>query len=311
MIHASGLGSFASCFYNGIARFSVPVFVIISGYYMLARRPDGRRLTKKILRLFLLMLVWSAVYYCYGLLCGDDWTGSLITYLLTQPVHLWYLYAAIALYLFTPLLYVFCAHATRQEEAYALGLTFFLGSIITMLLRADCFPVLSEIIDKTKAPYTLGFLFLYLLGDYLRRYELRRRVRDLLYAAGLLGAIIAVLGAWKLPDYGLSRDLVMSFFAPNVMATGAAIFVFVRQIYAAHPIRSDQTKRRVHHLADCTLGIYLLHPLVMRVLQQTVERVWHLENLWFLIPMRTLLTFVLSAAVIFCVKKIPVLNRLA
>ena len=41
MIHASGLGSFSAVVYNSVARFSVPVFVIISGYYLLTCPPKG------------------------------------------------------------------------------------------------------------------------------------------------------------------------------------------------------------------------------------------------------------------------------
>lgn len=47
MIHASGLGSFSAVVYNSVARFSVPVFVIISGYYLLTCPPKGTALGKK------------------------------------------------------------------------------------------------------------------------------------------------------------------------------------------------------------------------------------------------------------------------
>jgi surface polysaccharide O-acyltransferase-like enzyme len=310
MIHASVGGSLAVIFYNGISRFSVPVFVISSGYYMLAQRQDGRQLAKKCVRLFLLLLVWSGIYYSYDLLCGGTYGGlrELVTYLLTQPEHLWYLYAAISLYLFTPLLYVFCANATRREERYALGLTFLLGSVVLILLRADCSEVLAMVIEETKVPYTLGFIFLYLLGDYLRKYDLCRRTRYLLYAAGLLGTAFTVLGTWKLPAYGMPSDLLLSFFTPNVVVPGAAVFVLVRQLYARHPIRSDRVRAGVHRLADCTLGIYLLHPLILSLWQRTLEP--HSLSLWFLIPQRTLLAFVLSAILVYLCRKAPGLRYL-
>jgi surface polysaccharide O-acyltransferase-like enzyme len=312
MIHASGSGSLAGIFYDGIARFSVPVFVISSGYYMLARRQDGRKLAKKCGRLFLLLLVWSAIYYGYNLLCGGTYGGlrELVTYLLTQPVHLWYLYAAMTLYLFTPMLYVFCANATRREERYALGVTFLLGSVVLILLRADCSAVLATVIDKMKVPYTLGFVCLYLLGDYLRKYDLCRRTRWLLYAAGLLGTAFTVLGTWKLPAYGMPSDLLLSFFAPNVMAAGAAVFVLIRQLYARRPIRSDRIRAWVHRLADCTLGIYLLHPLILQILQRTVEPLLLSTRPCFLIPQRTVLAFLLSAILVYLIRKVPVLKHL-
>jgi surface polysaccharide O-acyltransferase-like enzyme len=214
------------------------------------------------------------------------------------------------LYLFTPLLYVFCANATRREERYALGVTFLLGSVVLILLRSGCAAVLATVVDKVKAPYTLGFVCLYLLGDYLRKYDLCRRTRGLLYAAGLLGTAVTVLGTWKLPGYGMPEDLLLSFFAPNVMAASAAVFVLARQIWARHPIRSARVRAWIHGLAGCTLGIYLLHPLLLQILQRTVEPVLLSSRLCFLIPQRTGLAFVLSAILVYLIRKIPGLKHL-
>lgn len=239
MIHASGLGSFSAVVYNSVARFSVPVFVIISGYYLLTCPPKGTALGKKGLRLFLLMLLWSAVYYGYGLYSGSlTFTGArgLFTYLLTEPVHLWYLYAAIALYLFTPLLYIFCEHAGRRVFLYALTLSFLMGSVVVILLRSGCFPLLTVIVDRAKLPCTLGFLFLFLLGGYLRRYGIPSAVhRRVLYLLGLAGVAVTVLCTWTLPAWGLPQDLLLSFFAPNVLVASAAFF---RLCAAGGPARS-------------------------------------------------------------------------
>lgn len=260
MIHASGLGSFSAVVYNSVARFSVPVFVIISGYYLLTCPPKGTALGKKGLRLFLLMLLWSAVYYGYGLYSGSlTFTGArgLFTYLLTEPVHLWYLYAAIALYLFTPLLYIFCEHAGRRVFLYALTLSFLMGSVVVILLRSGCFPLLTVIVDRAKLPCTLGFLFLFLLGGYLRRYGIPSAVhRRVLYLLGLAGVAVTVLCTWTLPAWGLPQDLLLSFFAPNVLVASAAFFVFVQQaVRHAHP-QAPRVQAILHEMAGCTLGIY-------------------------------------------------------
>lgn len=104
LIHAAWRFSAAEVIWLSAARFSVPLFIIISGFYLLASPQPGRKLIEKTLRLLWLMLFWSAVYYLYVRLTGTMSGGAaaLAVYLLTQPVHLWYLYAAAALYLFTP-----------------------------------------------------------------------------------------------------------------------------------------------------------------------------------------------------------------
>ena len=78
--HGSGVGDLAL---NSLFRFSVPVFVIISGYFMLSGPVTG--LPKKMLHLFVRMVLCSGVYMLYA--------GSIpenpILFLLTEPVHLW------------------------------------------------------------------------------------------------------------------------------------------------------------------------------------------------------------------------------
>ena len=52
--------------------------------------------------------------------------GGQIRYLLTEPVHLWYLYAAAALYL-SHRRFMFAQNASRKQYHYALILAFFAG----------------------------------------------------------------------------------------------------------------------------------------------------------------------------------------
>lgn len=292
MIHASGLGSFSAVVYNSVARFSVPVFVIISGYYLLTCPPKGTALGKKGLRLFLLMLLWSAVYYGYGLYSGSlTFTG--------------------ARGLFTPLLYIFCEHAGRRVFLYALTLSFLMGSVVVILLRSGCFPLLTVIVDRAKLPCTLGFLFLFLLGGYLRRYGIPSAVhRRVLYLLGLAGVAVTVLCTWTLPAWGLPQDLLLSFFAPNVLVASAAFFVFVQQaVRHAHP-QAPRVQAILHEMAGCTLGIYLLHPLLLSVLSSTVEPslLSVSPSLWIL--QRTVLAYLLAVLLVFVVRRIPGLRRM-
>lgn len=313
MIHASGSGSASAIVWNAVSRFSVPVFVIVSGYYMLSHACSSRQLAKKSIRLFCLMLVWSGIFYAYDVLfAGVPFGGmrELVVFLLTEPVHLWYLYAAITLYIFTPLLYIFCAHATKGQYQYALLVTFTFGSLVTILLRSACFPLLGEIIDQMKAPYTLGFIFLYLLGGYFRRYGVTNKAhRRLLYLCGVLGTAATVVSAFLLPRYGLPRSLLLSFFAPNAMAAAAAFFVGVQQIFAAVSL-TDRWQRCINRLSACTLGIYLLHPLIISIMQRTVEPYWLSLHPAVFVLLRAGTVYVVSACIVLAACRLPILKRI-
>lgn len=312
LIHSSGIQTVSQILCNSVSRFSVPVFVMVSGYYMLSHQPDTRKIVRKSIRLFVLMIAWSGFYYCYDVICNQRAPSGLIDllqYLFTQPVHLWYLYAAITLYLFTPILYIFCKNAAYKDWCYALGLTFFFGSLVIIALRSGVFPVLTTIVDKMKVPYTLGFIFLYLLGGFFRKYGIGRRdTRLLLYLLGLLGIAATFIGTLLAKKYGLPNDLFFSFFAPNVIASAAAFFVFVKQFWGAHPIQSRPIQGFLRRLGDATLGIYLLHPVFAMILQKHTGL--YAEDAGILLILaRAIIAWLLSAIIIHVAKKVPGLRK--
>ncbi len=246
LIHAAWRFSAAEVIWLSAARFSVPLFVIISGFYLLASPQPGRKLIEKTLRLLWLMLFWSAVYYLYVRLTGTMSGGAaaLAVYLLTQPVHLWYLYAAAALYLFTPVFFVFAEHAGRSVYRYALFLCFLFGSVITILLRSESFPLLADIMDKTKIAALLGFPGLFLLGGYFRRFPTARRGRILLCVAALFSVAATAAWTWR---YSAPKQqiepLLMSFFAPGAVLPAAALFAVLQNVKRPRctPVRGSRT----------------------------------------------------------------------
>lgn len=106
MIHCAASRSVSGLVYNTVARFSVPVFVLISGYILLPSDRETGYFLQKCARTFGTLLLTAGLYACYQLLTGrmaDTGVKALVKTLLCEPSHLWYLYAAMALYLLTPL----------------------------------------------------------------------------------------------------------------------------------------------------------------------------------------------------------------
>lgn len=308
MIHSSGIGSPIAIILNSLSRFSVPVFVIISGYYMLDRNIGIRRLFQKSIHLFVIMLLWSGIYFIYDCLCGfyvfTD-IPNLLTYLLTQPLHLWYIYASIALYLLTPILYVFCRNASRKEHLYALAVTFSFGSIIVIMLRSEQFPLVDTIINKMKIPYTMGFIFLYLLGNYFKKYDII--YKKTIYFIGILGTLATIMGTLILSTDEKLKELLFSFFAPNVLISGVAFFLFIQEFFQSHHVKRGAM---LHQIAGYTLGIYLLHPLILQLfnLSSVRNELRSASDLW-IIP-ETLIVFIITALFTALIKKIPLVRRL-
>ncbi len=292
--------------YNCIARFSVPVFVILSGRYMLARKRSIPSLLKKNAHFLLLMVCWSAVFYLVNAALGLQPEEPVWVYLLTQPVHLWYLWACAALYLLVPVLYVFCTHADQRVYGYFLLLAFLCGSVLTILLRIEMCPVLGVIVEKMKLPYQLGFVFCFLLGDYLRRFPVEKRTAwkagAVLLAAGTAGTVLGTLVL-----FGEEANWpLMSFFSPTVLCAAVGFYLMFQ---AAAWDRIVKGGAWIHRLARATLGVYLLHPLLVELLWAVTETRWsglRDGNVLLLAA----LVFLLSALAVMILQKIPVLRKL-
>lgn len=305
LLHLSARWSAASVCWGSLARFSVPVFLIISGYYMLGREYAISRLWKKALGLLGQMVIWSAAYYLFGLLRGTlHWSGlkELLRYLLTMPVHLWYLYAAAALYVLTPIIYVFVQHASQRLYQYALGVTFFLGSVVTIAIRAGWWPLLETIVNgKMHLPYTVGFLFLYLLGGYFRRYSLSQRA---MWGLALAWPLSVLATAWltlaRSQAAGALDSLWLSFFSPFAMLSGAGCFVSVRALLAWKPL-GERAGRAVAELSRCAFGVYLLHPMLGELFAQWLAP---LGWTWVTIPLRALAVYGVSLGLVWVYRRL-------
>ena len=304
LLHACSEGSEAVLTANCICRFSVPVFVLISGRYLLHGGKSPSVFLKKSLRFIGLMLLWSAIYYFYFSLTGRPPANSFPVYLLTEPMQLWYFYMIACLYLLSPILSVFTEAAPKSIYVFALAVTALIGSPIMILLRTGRFPILTAIMDKTKLPVELGFIFLFLLGDYFQRYKPKL---PLWSWAGLflLGTGLTVGGTMYLSRNGTVNSLLMSFFAPGAMCAAIGFFGFFNALFSELSL-SEKTGNLLHWAASATLGIYLVHPLVLDILDRFVAS----SSRLLLSALYAVIAYLTSALVSLLIRRIPLIRHI-
>lgn len=304
LIHAVDLSSRTGVFFSAIARFSVPVFVLISGYYMLQKQRSFHELAKRSGFLLLQLIFWSSVQFLVELVLDTrTWNGvsDFVYTVLAGGGHFWYLYALIGLYLFAPILQVFTNHADKHTYGYALVLLFLLGSPLTIALRMERFSLLAAIVDNMKIPHILGFIFLYLMGDWLRRYPPKRYLIWII--AGILGMTATVLWSLRLPP-ARAAELSLSFFFPGNMLGAIGFFVAVKTLYRSTGSRFMMT------VSACTPGIYLSHMIALKCLH-----LWLWPSLpalpsWIAYPLLTTAAYALAFLLSFLLRQIPLIRKL-
>ena len=90
-------------FFNGLSRFCVPNFFMISGALFLGKEISFTTIIfKYIKRIILCFLIWSAIYSLFDLKLSEISLKKLFYTIIKGHYHLWYLYTTCGLYIKVP-----------------------------------------------------------------------------------------------------------------------------------------------------------------------------------------------------------------
>lgn len=270
---------------DALFRWSVPVFAMITGYFLLDPKKDlpiKKLFRKYLFRIVIALIFWSVIYsvslhqsiYPFG----------------SQGAHFWYLGMLIGLYLSLPILRIIAQNPLILKY-YCIAWVIYM--IYTFLGRFIVLPFqLQDVIFLRYAGYCLAA---YYIKVYLSNKN--NKLVLFLYIIGTIGLLITVLTTiinqnpnsnWWLYD------------APNVLVTALAVFLF----FVRHPISlNPRFSRFIETCSKCTFGIYLMH---MWVLIQILTRVYRFISDPFLLTVICGgFTFCSTFLLTWVIKKVP------
>lgn len=189
---------------DSITRWSVPFFVMISGYFLLNKNESHTVfMHKRLHRLLRPLIFWTLFYVAWSLLKGevkgiaftDSLTLLLKGWLQGKPYeHLWYVYMIPFLYLITPYLRTLADHSSQQAYFWLVVLCF---SFAIVAEWAHFFSIyVEQQTPLTIFPFSfLPYIGYYLLGGYVYRYPPKIRL-SYCWAAFLLACTVTILGSY-------------------------------------------------------------------------------------------------------------------
>ncbi len=253
--------SFSAWFFaniiNASMRFSVPIFFMISGAFLLLNDKPTR--LKKRLPKILIPLFFASISYI--LLFKHDnanyniYKGLLL--ILKGPIsaHLWFIYALAGLYLLTPLLKFF----TKDKKAteYFLILWLFFSVIIAFFRK---FTQFSFGLDLNLFQ---GYIGLYVLGFYLSTYEFRFKKIRTLTLFFLIGFISTFIGTWliNIGNHGTIDEYFYTPLSPTVVLMSVSIFLLFKKIF-----QHKEGNKITDTLSEVSFGVYLYHALFIMLI---------------------------------------------
>lgn len=257
-------------FANGmmsLARFSVPLFVMITGALLLKKEQTVKKSLHKFAHYLLILILWSAAY----IIIGDnifynkhiDLKQSLIMFLSNKVwFHLWYLYLLLGIYLILPLISNIVKNFSDKLMKY-LFVLFILSIALKMI--SDTFKVLqSPITIWSNIPMTDFSIGCLLLGYYIdKKINCSKKAFYISLFAFFLSVLITIILTYFASES--SKVANQTFYQNdyiNILIAATSFFIMMK--YCGKHIKNGSLLDKIFRtIGALSLEIYLIHPFSM------------------------------------------------
>jgi surface polysaccharide O-acyltransferase-like enzyme len=295
--------------YSAFSLWGVPAFVMISGAILLSPNKTyssvNRFYSKRAGKLGIPILFWTGFYILFTMLKNDYkgveyGVGEIFEDLLSgQPYgHMWYLYMAIGLYLFTPYLRKIVMHSSRGEVKF---LTVLLLSISLLGELTQSISPQNTALFIQMFPSYLGYFFV----GHLILTSRKEIGNPLLIVVILLSGTATAVGRYAQYRWGVDYN-AYSNFSVSIMILSIAIVLLIRNNYRTFGVSYE---KRVF-FAGFSLGAYLMNPAFIAILKKYDYLGTDLSSYLFLkIPLFTLAVTAVSLLTAYIFSRVKYLNK--
>lgn len=320
-----GFSWWISNFLNSFSRTAVPIFIIISGYLLLDRNyiitEKSNFIFKRLKRVGLPLVFWIIFYLSWHVL----WFGEIISVnnildslLTTKVYHLYFLFIITELYLLTPFIK---KRLSQKGNKYFKQITVIflsaavVGNLVTYLFK-------STILINNIFLISFFYLGYYLFGGYVKSINLDLSKNNSLFSAiALLLLTLFTSVATFFNMANLHKGVNLFFWSEkqgqyfydnlsiNILVMSLIYFLLIKNIFIAK-FKNDILIKSVVFLSKTTFGIYLIHPLIMDLLNHYANLDIHnlTSPLWFYISLKIALVTLISLLAVAMISRIPLLK---
>ena len=316
--------------YQCLGRIGVPLFVMLTGALLLQPSKNesmGAFFKKRWARIGLPFFFWGAAYFVWDFFVEHQaiTVSAIVQGILTGPYYqFWYLYMLVGLYLLTPLLRIFVAHADNNLLRYFTILWFLGASIIPFAGLLTPYHLDNNVLTIT------GMVGYYVLGIYLLSVKIRRSIVLIIMSLGI-GLTAFATYVLAVTIGGGTTFFFQEYYSPTLILASVMAFLLLTGIQPVSNQLKTTTKvtdekivtakkssrsigaRLLKIISDNTLPIFLFHVMVLESLQRgyfgfaingtTINSIIG-------VPLITAITLFICLAIIIPLKKVPVLKQL-
>lgn len=285
-------------FYN----WPVPVFFMLTGCNLIGRTELGgvkkyinRRLTKSVYP----FIAWSIIYYAL-FSRTTNWIEFIDLFIHAKFVAImWFFIPLFAIYLSIPFMEKFVVNSSRKMIEYFLFISFLSTSLFPFLcsfINIDFIPIF---------PMATSYLWMAVLGYYVKNYDFTASTRNKVYKLGILAVVVNFIGYIAL-NYikGIPDTTFEDNKTPTCIIIAFAIFLWFKSHDWSFLEKYTTT---ISYISSCTLGIYVIHKLI-----KTVAHVIYpnLIDDYIFITIGFIPLYLFSLICVMLMKRIPLIKRI-
>lgn len=300
--------------YNSISRISVPIFLMLSGYFLLTTSSDNFSIKSYLRRPLLLLTslyMWSAFYAFQGPLVSlikhksvsvEQINSSLMRFI-QGHYHMWFCFLLIGYYILIPIARKIVSDVKVSTLFIILWIAF--AFLIPNIFSWINLPSVIFFFDKFEINLVKGYFGYFILGAYLKNITIR--FKPLIYISGI-GSLAATI-ILTIHQSVEKMDYISSWFSPSspfVLLMSVSFFVLFMNTKF---IIKRPGEKVIVRISQYTFFAYMFHIFILEKMNligiTTVS-----FNPILSIPLLSLSAFIISIALAFIVDKIPFIGKL-
>lgn len=317
----NGLPFWVYLFISVFCKFSVPLFFAISGALMLGKETEtlGKIWGKRILRMVVLLIVFSFAYYCdtiWALGKKID-LGKFFSFLYAADLkyQLWFLYSYIAYLVSIPFLQALVKTLEKKYYFYLIVIALFMNGVLPImeyLIVQDRF----TLNENLKVTWLVGNIVLYPCVGYFLQHKIEIKKKDIvcLWVINAIGICVSCyMTYYKGIRMGFFEETKSQAFHNSfVLLNMICIFITIKYIFERIEL-AKWGERIVYSLGECTFGIYLFHAFFLsHSIRGDIIKFFKKLGINYMVStlIMCLCVMILSWCLVFIIKKVPFLKKI-
>jgi len=274
----------------------IPILFMLSGALLLNNSNESIQefYKKRMAKVLIPTLFWSIFFLSYLYIVKDYSLFNLVGVFIKFGAfdHLWFMYAIIGLYIFTPYLRIALQHLPMPTLK---------NLIITIFIFTIGNSILGQYFGSqgTILSFFIGYIGYFLLGYYL--YKNKEKYKKYTHLFGLLFLILIVLSSFLdiIREYYLHLNI--TFFTILLPLQSILLFLYILNTKFTLKLPADLWA----HLSVFSFGTYLIHALFILLMEPYMT----MDKLIYL-PIFYLLVLVCSYISVYLLSKVAYLKSL-